>query len=341
MNEQFVMSVIQTVLNSQNEISIDDYNMMVKYFNKDEEHEFLSILKKNKVRILEENEVSNKTKSQQNTERPLIDPNKIAMSNEQLCELYQKGEKKALDLLWMKNGGLIKKIVERYSNKYISILEGEDLEQSCFMEFKKAVEKFDSSKGFKFSTYAVWWLRQSVFRTIANTGTLVRIPVHKWDQVGIVQKYINKYSYCSMDEIINIINEKEGYDKSTIEDIIILAKNLLKPISLNYIVGEDNDTEYYEILVDESQKSVEESVIESNLKEEIEKCLGYLKEKERDIIKKRFGLYDGNVYTLEEIGREYGVTRERIRQIELKAIRKLRKYSVCKDKELKSFWEGN
>lgn len=336
MNEQFVMGVIQTVLNSKNEINIDDYNMMVKYFNKDEEREFLSILKKNNVRILDENEVPNKTKSQQNGERPLIDPNKIAMSNEQLCELYQKGEKKALDLLWMKNERLIKKIVKRYSNKYRSILEDEDLEQSCFMEFKRAVEKFDSSKGFKFSTYVVWWLRQSIFRTISNTGTLVRIPVHKWDQVGIVQKYINKYSYCSMDEVIDIINEKEGYDKSTIEDVIILSKNLLKPTSLNYLIGEDQDTEYYEVLVDESQKSVEESVIESDLKQEIEKCLERLKEKERDIIEKRFGLYDGNVYTLEEIGKEYGVTRERIRQIESKAIRKLKKYSHSND--LKIFW---
>ena len=326
MNEQFVIGIIKKMVNSKNEMRQSDYDMMVKYFNKDEEVEFFKILKNNNIKILDEDSVSNEideSKKQKCGEQPLIDSKKISMSNEQLCKLYQKGEKKALDLLWIKNQGLVITLVNRYSNKYKTILEYEDLEQSCFLGFKRAVEKFDCSQGFKFSTYVVWWLRQSILRTIADTGTLVRIPAHKWDQVGVVKKYINNYSYCSRDEIITIINEKEGYSRDAIEEDIILANNLLQPTSLNCLIGEDHDTYYYEVLVDKSQKSVEERVIESDLEVEIEKCLSYLTERERDVIEKRFGLYDGNFYTLEEIGKGYGITRERIRQIVEKAIRKL------------------
>lgn len=337
MEEKFVMNVMQTILNSQNEISIDDYNMIVKYFDKTEEYEFSEILKKNNISIVEKRNTTKKNKSEKKGEKPLLDVKKISMSNEKLCELYQQGEEKALDLLWMKNDGLVRKIVNRYSNKYRTILEDEDLNQCCFMGFKKAVEKFDSSKDVKFSTYVVWWLRQSVTRAIADTGTLIRIPVHKWDEVGVVKKYINEYSYCNKNEVIDIINEKEGYDKFQIEEDMILVKNLLNPNSLDYLIGEKEDTDFYEVLVDESQKSVEESVIENDLKEEIEICLDCLTEKEKDILKKRVGLHDGKKHTLEEIGHDYGITRERIRQIEKKAIRKLRRNKRARS--LKIFME--
>lgn len=337
MDEKFVMNVIKMMLNSQDEISIDDYNTMVKYFNEKEEHEFSEILKKNNVKIVEKYNTTKKSNSERQGEKPLLDSEKISMSNEKLCELYQKGEEKALDLLCIKNEKLVKKMVNRYSKQYRTILEKEDLEQSCFVALKKAAERFDPSKEAKFSTYVVWWLRQIILREITNTGTLIRIPVHKWGEMGIIKRYINKYSYSSKDEIINIISEKEGYDKHQIEEDIILANNLLNPNSLDFLIGESEDTDFYEVLVDESQKTVEESVIENALKEEIEICLDCLTEKEKDIVKKRVGLHDGRKHTLEEIGHDYGITRERIRQIESKAIRKLRRNK--RSRSLKIFME--
>ena len=335
MDEKFVMGVIKNRLNSKNGIDISYYDTMIKYFDDNEKDEFNEILKKNNIKITNREET---TENLIDTGKPLPGLKKITISNEQLCSLYQKGEKQALDFLWIKNEALVKSIVNRYSNKYKTILDSEDLEQSCFISFKRAVEKFDSTKEVKFSTYVVWWLKQIIFRTLSDTGTLIRIPVHRWEEIIKVKMYINKYSSYSLKEIINIINQNEGYDETKIEYLITLSKNILNPDSLDILIGEDEGSNYYEILVDSSQVTVEERIIERNMKEEVNICLDCLTEKERDVIKKRFGFFNDKIYTLEEIGREYGVTREWIRQIEEKAIKKLRKKGYAK--RLNSFLEG-
>lgn len=335
MDEKFVMGVIKNRLNSKNGIDISYYDTMIKYFDDNEKDEFNEILKKNNIKITNREET---TENLIDTGKPLPGLKKITISNEQLCSLYQKGEKQALDFLWIKNEALVKSIVNRYSNKYKTILDSEDLEQSCFISFKRAVEKFDSTKEVKFSTYVVWWLKQIIFRTLSDTGTLIRIPVHRWEEIIKVKMYINKYSSYSLKEIINIINQNEGYDETKIEYLITLSKNILNPDSLDILIGEDEGSNYYEILVDSSQVTVEERIIERNMKEQVNICLDCLTEKERDVIKKRFGFFNDKIYTLEEIGREYGVTREWIRQIEEKAIKKLRKKGYAK--RLNSFLEG-
>ena len=310
MDEKFVMGVIKNRLNSKNGIDISYYDTMIKYFDDNEKDEFNEILKKNNIKITNREET---TENLIDTGKPLPGLKKITISNEQLCSLYQKGEKQALDFLWIKNEALVKSIVNRYSNKYKTILDSEDLEQSCFISFKRAVEKFDSTKEVKFSTYVVWWLKQIIFRTLSDTGTLIRIPVHRWEEIIKVKMYINKYSSYSLKEIINIINQNEGYDETKIEYLITLSKNILNPDSLDILIGEDEGSNYYEILVDSSQVTVEERIIERNMKEQVNICLDCLTEKERDVIKKRFGFFNDKIYTLEEIGREYGVTREWIR----------------------------
>lgn len=335
MDEKFVMGVIKNRLNSKNGIDISYYDTMIKYFDDNEKDEFNEILKKNNIKITNREETTDKLID---AGKPLLELKKITISNEQLCSLYQKGEKQALDFLWIKNEALVKSIVNRYSNKYKTILDSEDLEQSCFISFKRAVEKFDSTKEVKFSTYVVWWLKQIIFRTLSDTGTLIRIPVHRWEEIIKVKMYINKYSSYSLKEIINIINQNEGYDETKIEYLITLSKNILNPDSLDILIGEDEGSNYYEILVDSLQVTVEEKIIERNMKEQVNICLDCLTEKERDVIKKRFGFFNDKIYTLEEIGREYGVTREWIRQIEEKAIKKLRKKGYAK--RLNSFLEG-
>ena len=233
MDEKFVMGVIKNRLNSKNGIDISYYDTMIKYFDDNEKDEFNEILKKNNIKITNREET---TENLIDTGKPLPGLKKITISNEQLCSLYQKGEKQALDFLWIKNEALVKSIVNRYSNKYKTILDSEDLEQSCFISFKRAVEKFDSTKEVKFSTYVVWWLKQIIFRTLSDTGTLIRIPVHRWEEIIKVKMYINKYSSYSLKEIINIINQNEGYDETKIEYLITLSKNILNPDSLDILI---------------------------------------------------------------------------------------------------------
>lgn len=328
MNEKFVIDIVRKkLLNSKNEIDISDYHNIVKYFDEKEKSEFLNILKKNGIKIVSK---TNEKYNLHKKEKPLPQKEKITMSNEQLCTLYKKGEEMALDFLWVKNEALVKSIVNRYSSKYKTILDNEDLEQSCFLGFKRAVEKFDITKNVKFSTYLIWWLKQIIYRTINDTGTLIRIPVHRWQEILKVKRYINKYNYCSLNEVVDIISKNENYDKKKVEELITLGINIINPNSLDILIGEEDEGDYYEILVDKSQVTVEDRIIEKNMKDQVNICLDCLTEKERDVIKRRFGFYDNKIYTLEEIGRDYGVTRERIRQIESKAMGKLKKKGYAK-----------
>jgi RNA polymerase primary sigma factor len=228
---------------------------------------------------------------------------------------------------------LVISIAKKYSNRGLQFL---DLIQEGNMGLMKAVDKFEYRRGFKFSTYATWWIRQAITRAIADQARTIRIPVHMIET-------INKFIRVSRQLVQEIgreptneeIAKKMDLPVSKISKIIKIAQ---QPISLETPIGEEEDSRLGDFIEDKVMPSPPDAVIHINLRQKIEEALKSLTDREAKILKKRFGLGDEHEHTLEEVGQQFKVTRERIRQIEAKALRKLKHPS--RSKKLKSFTNG-
>ncbi len=260
---------------------------------------------------------------------PLLKPE----DEPEIAKRIEEGDEEARNILISSNLRLVVSIAKKYVGRGMLFL---DLIQEGNMGLVKAVEKFDYRKGFKFSTYATWWIRQAITRAIADQARTIRIPVHMVETINKLTRVQRQLvQELGRDPTAEEISAR--MDGITPEKVREIQKIAMEPVSLETPIGEEDDSHLGDFIEDKNSMSPDQYASNQLLKDEINNVLSGLTEREEKVLRLRFGLYDGRTRTLEEVGKEFNVTRERIRQIEAKALRKLK--HPTRSKRLKDFFD--
>ena len=253
-----------------------------------------------------------------------------AEREKELAERMAEGDENAKTELVEANLRLVVSIAKRYVGKGMFFL---DLIQEGNLGLMKAVDKFDYTKGYKFSTYATWWIRQAITRAIADQARTIRIPVHMVETIHKVSRYSRQMlQELGREATAEEIGEKMGMSAEKVREIMKIAQD---PVSLETPIGEEEDSHLGDFIPDDDSPAPQEAASFAMLREQLSEVLHTLTPREEHVLKLRYGLDDGRPRTLEEVGKEFNITRERIRQIEAKALRKLRHPS--RSRKLKDF----
>jgi RNA polymerase primary sigma factor len=341
MDEQLIMNMVEQHVND----DILEYKKFESIFymlNDQEKYDAEQILKKHGIEIILEEELmpilenDNDAKFDEDLFKDsIIDENinsstiyrkNIKQSNEILCHLIQQGNKQAEQDLCIKNKKLVYKYVHIYMKYYKNKLDYEDLEQAGFIGLLIASKKYKVEFGNRFSTYAIWWIKQTITREIIQNGQTIRIPIHILRNMNTVTRLDRKYVKININERIKKIAKECSFSEDEVRKIYSLITNVFSCRSLNAFTNEEERNEVIELLENNEPESVEDTVARIEQKQAIKEVLSTLKEKEQKIIKLRFGIDDekADCKTLEFIAGTMNVTRERIRQIEKSILKKLK-----------------
>ncbi|CDI50598.1 sigma-70 family RNA polymerase sigma factor [Clostridium tetani] len=323
--------VIDKILDETNNIDQKDSGQETKHLDENEELSFLANFFNPDLNKVLDSE-SFKKRLKQTREVPDFKENKSYIE-----DFQENRNMNTLETFIKANERLVLKEVNRFISYQTPSMDFDDLYQLGYIGLLKALERFDLERENEFSTYAIYWIRQSITRGINDDSLLVRIPVHRWDSLSKLRKleYRSEIKFNRVD--YDWISKELDLSKEKIMELVIIRNTFMNSTSLDIPVGIDEDTSLGEFIADEDS-SVEEIILNMDLRNKLEEILDTLDDRSKDVLIKRFGLNGQEPMTLEEVGDIYDVTRERIRQIESKALRKLRHPS--RTKEYKDYCEG-